>query len=41
MDVNQMGGFAQAIYILAIMSGLFGVMYFFYKKIVEGPESEE
>lgn len=41
MDVNQMGGLASTVYIITILGGLLGVLYFFYDKMVLGPDSEE
>ena len=41
MDVNQMGPFGKICYLLMILSFIGAVTFFFYNKMVLGPESEE
>ena len=41
MDVNQMSGLGKVFYMLFILSFVGGLMYYFYDKMVLGPESAE
>jgi hypothetical protein len=41
MDVNNMGGLTQAVYLIGIFASISAAMYFFYDKMVLGPDSAE